>query len=280
VVEPYGRFTWYELVTTDVAAAKAFYTSVMGWGAWDASAPGMPYFVFTAGEAAVGGLMSLPQDARDAGVTASWIGHVGVDDVDVSAERTRRLGGTVHVPPTNVGNISRFAIISDPQSVRLGLFQWQQRGGRPPSDPTAPGRVGWHELLAADWEEALAFYAGLFGWEKADADIDSMGTYQLFSAAGETIGGMVAKPDTIPTPYWLYYFNVSDIDAAAERVEACGGQILSANEVPGGSWIARCEDPQGALFALEGNRGRKPIGYFVRAEPGMPSTGRGPKWSW
>jgi hypothetical protein len=73
---------------------------------------------------------------------------------------------------------------------------------------------------------------------------------------------------------------VSDIDAAAERVEAGGGQILSANEVPGGSWIARCEDPQGALFALEGNRGRKPIGYFVRAEPGMPSTGRGPKWSW
>lgn len=280
MVDSHGRFTWYELVTTDVDAAKAFYTSVMGWATWDASAPGRPYFVFTAGEAAIGGLMSLPQDARDAGVPASWIGHVGVDDVDASVERTKRLGGTVHIPPTDVGNISRFAIISDPQSARLALFQWRQRGPRPPADPTAPGRVGWHELLAANWEEALAFYGALFGWEKADADIDPTGTYQLFSAAGETIGGMVAKPDAIPIPYWLYYFNVSDIDAAAERVEAGGGQILGANEVPGGSWIVECADPQGALFALEGNRGRKPVGYFVRAGPGVPSTGRGPKWSW
>jgi uncharacterized protein len=280
VAEPYGRFAWYELVTTDAEAAKAFYTSVMGWGAWDASAPGRPYVLFTADNVAVGGLMSLPQDARDMGVAPTWIGYVGVDDVDASAERAKRLGGTVHVPPTNVGNISRFAIFSDPQTARLALFKWQQPGHQPPADPSALGRVGWHELLAANWEEALAFYAAMFGWEKAHADIDPMGTYQLFSAAGETIGGMVAKPDTIPTPYWLYYFNVSDIDAAAERVEAGGGQILSANEVPGGSWIVRCEDPQGALFALEGNRGRKPIGYFVRAGPGVPSTGRGPKWSW
>jgi uncharacterized protein len=280
VVDSHGRFTWYELVTTDVGAAKAFYTAVMGWSTWDASAPGRPYFVFTAGEAAVGGLMSLPQDARDAGVTASWIGYVGVDDVDASAERTRRLGGTVHVPPTDVGNISRFAIISDPQSARLALFKWRQRGGQPRADPEAPGRVGWHELLAANWEEALAFYGALFGWEKADADSGPMGTYQLFSAAGETIGGMVAKPDTMPAPFWLYYFNVSDIDAAAQRVTAGGGQILGALEVPGGSWIAQCADPQGALFALEGNRGRNPIGYFERVRPGTPSGGRGPQWSW
>ena len=31
-----GRFVWYELVTTDMAAAKAFYAEVMGWGTQDA----------------------------------------------------------------------------------------------------------------------------------------------------------------------------------------------------------------------------------------------------
>src|SRR5437773_12315119 len=28
----HGRFLWYELVTTDVAAANAFYADVIGWG--------------------------------------------------------------------------------------------------------------------------------------------------------------------------------------------------------------------------------------------------------
>ena len=33
VVNSHGRFAWYELITTDMEAAKAFYTKVMGWGA-------------------------------------------------------------------------------------------------------------------------------------------------------------------------------------------------------------------------------------------------------
>ena len=82
------------------------------------------------------------------------------------------------------------------------------------------GHVGWHELLAADWEKAFAFYGELFGWQKAETPTSvAMGTYQLFSAGGQTIGGMFTKPATLPLPFWLYYFNIGDIDAAAERVE-------------------------------------------------------------
>ena len=81
-------------------------------------------------------------------------------------------------------------------------------------------------MLAADWEKAFSFYGELFGWQKANADVDPMGTYQLFSAGGQTIGGMFTKPPMAPVPFWLYYFNVGDIDAAAERVKAAGGQIL------------------------------------------------------
>jgi len=63
-----------------------------------------------------------------------------------------------------------------------------------------PGCVSWHELLAADWEKAFAFYGELFGWQKADADIGPVGTYQLFSAGGQTIGGMFTKPPMVPVP--------------------------------------------------------------------------------
>jgi uncharacterized protein len=281
VVNSHGRFTWYELMTTDVEAAKAFYTKVMGWDTWQASVPGVPYTLFTAGNATVGGLMELPEDASKAGVRPAWIGYVGVNDVDATADRIERLGGVVHVPPTDVANVSRFSVFADPQTARLALFKWLNPGQAQPAEPQAPGRVGWHELLAADAEKALAFYGELFGWQKADVDIGEAATYQLFSAGGETIGGIMTKPETIPAPFWLYYFNVSDIDAAAQRVKSGGGRILDGLvEVPGGSGIVRCEDPQGAIFALEGMRARKPIGYFERAASRDPADTRDRRWSW
>ena len=224
--------------------------------------------------------MDLPEDARKMGGKPSWVGYVGVNDVDATADRIKRLGGAVHVPPTDVPNISRFSIFADPQTARLALFKWLKPGQEQPADLSAPGRVGWHELFAADWEKALAFYGELFGWQKADADTGEMGAYQLFSTGGQTIGGMLTKPPMMPAPFWLYYFNIGDIDAAAQCVKAGGGQILYGPlEAQGGSWIVQCTDPQGAIFALEGKRGHKPIGFFLRRASRDPSDVRS-RWSW
>ena len=55
----------------------------------------------------------------------------------------------------------------------------------------------------------------------------------------------------MPTPFWLYYFNVDAADAAVERIKQAGGRILlEPHEVPGGSWIVQGMDPQGAMFAV------------------------------
>ena len=277
----HGRFVWYELVTTDVEAAMAFYTKVMGWGAWDASVPGKPYILFVDGQAAISALTLLPDDARQMGAEPTWVGYVGVDDVDATADRIARLGGAVQVPPTDVSDISRFSVFTDPQAARLGLFKWRTPVQQPPAAPDALGRVGWHELVAADWEQAWAFYGDIFGWQKEKVDIIETATYQTFSAGGQTIGGMFTKPETIPPPFWLYYFNVDDIDATAQRIASGGGEILEGPiEVAGGSWVVRCADPQGAAFALEGMRRSRPVGYFERAAPQDAAGARGKKWSW
>jgi predicted enzyme related to lactoylglutathione lyase len=281
VVNSHGRFVWYELVTTDVKAAMAFYAKVMGWGAWDASAPGKPYILFGDGRGAISALTPLPDDARRTGAGPLWVGYVGVDDVDATADRIVRLGGALQVPPTDVPDISRFSVFTDPQAARLALLKWRNPTQQPPAAPDAPGRVGWHELIAADWEQAWAFYGDLFGWQKEDADITETATYQPFSAGGQMIGGMFTKPETIPAPFWLYYFNVDDIDATTQRVVAGGGQILEGPlEAAGGSWVARCADPQGAAFALEGVRRGRPVGYFERAAPQDTAGAHGKKWSW
>jgi uncharacterized protein len=284
LVDSHGHFVWYELMTTDMDAAKAFYADVVGWGTQDVSTPGVAYTLFTAGGASVSGLMDLPEDARASGLRPSWIGYVGVNDVDATAERIKQLGGAVHVPPTDIPNISRFSIAVDPQMATIALLKWLNGGQEQPTELDAAGRVGWHELLAADWEQAWTFYRQLFGWQKADADTGAVGTYQLFSAAGQTIGGMFTKPAMVPVPFWLYYFNIGDVDAAVKRVKAGGGQILEGPiEVPGGRWIVQCVDPQGAIFALVGKRSHNGIGYFERVTSRDPwpysSKAKGPRGS-
>jgi predicted enzyme related to lactoylglutathione lyase len=282
MVSTHGRFTWYELITSDVEAAKVFYAEVVGWDTKDASISGMAYTLFTAGKASVSGLLELPEDARNLGATPSWTGYVGVDDVDAIVDRIKQLGGAVYVPPKDNPNISRFSVVADPQLATLGLFKWLKPDLDQPTELGVPGRVGWHELLAADWEKAWAFYAGLFGWQKALADTDVMRTYQLFSVGGQMIGGMFTKPPMVPVPFWLYYFNIGDIDAAAKRVNARSGQVINGPiEVPDGSWVVQCTDPQGAIFGLVGKRRHKRIvfassvGTWWRPNPGPPVVKRG-----
>jgi predicted enzyme related to lactoylglutathione lyase len=253
-----SAFVWYELMTTDTQAAEAFYGKVTGWGTQDAAIPSMSYTLFTAAGAMVGGLMDLPQDARNMGAPPSWIGYVAVEDVDAAAEQVKQLGGAVHVAPRDIPNIGRFAVIADPQGAAISLFKALTPPPGPPTAPGTPGHFGWHELAAVDWVTAFAFYNTLFGWRKADAvDMGAMGTYQLFSAGGPgpAIGGMFNKPAAVPRPFWLYYINVGGIDAAVERVNEGGGTVLNGPmQVPGGSFIVQCRDPQGAMFALVGNR--------------------------
>jgi predicted enzyme related to lactoylglutathione lyase len=254
-----------------MGAAKAFYAEVMGWITQDAPVAGSAYTLFTAGGAPVSGLLGLPEEAKRSGLRPSWLGYVGVDDVDAAATRVEALGGAVHVPPTEIPNISRFCVADDPQSATFALFKWLDAGQEHPGELATLGRVGWHELLAADWEKAWVFYRELFGWQKVDADTSATGTYQLFSAGGETIGGMFTKPPVAPVPFWLYYFNVGDIDVAIKRVKAGGGKILEGLiEVPGDRWIVQCADPQGAIFALVGKRSHDGIGYFAP----LPSRNR------
>ena len=65
MVDYHGRFVWYELITTDIKAAQAFYTKVVGWGTLDVSMPGMAYSLFTVGEASISGQGCKPLGARN-----------------------------------------------------------------------------------------------------------------------------------------------------------------------------------------------------------------------
>lgn len=247
----HGRFVWYELLTTDMAASRAFYAEVLGWTTRNVSAPGMDYWLFLAGEAPVAGLRPLHEEAKTTGASPYWLGYIYVDDVNVAAARFAELGGKVRYPPTDIPGISRFSLVADPQMAILALV----KGAKPPQQVAAQstqiGNVGWRELFAADREKAFAFYSSIFGWQKAEGGPAARPNYQPFSAGGEVTGSLFNKIDSLPMSSWLYYFNVGDIDAAVKIIQARGGDVFYGPvALEGGGRIAHCRDPLGAFFAL------------------------------
>ncbi|TCL76036.1 VOC family protein [Rhizobium sp. BK251] len=250
--DSHGKFVWYELMTTDMVAAEVFYREVVGWNAKDAGMTDMKYLMFTAGDLPVAGLMLLPDAAKAMGMPPAWIGYIHVDDVDTTAADLVSAGGVVHRPAEDIPGVGRFSIVADPHGAVFSIFKSSMTEPPPPVAMDTPAHVGWHELYAGNGAAAFAFYSDLFGWTKDQAlDMGPAGIYQLFAHNGQAIGGMMTKPPEMPMPGWAFYFNVPSIDAAVERVKLSGGKVLNGPmEVPGGSWIIQCTDPQGALFAL------------------------------
>jgi uncharacterized protein len=251
-----STFIWYELLTSDPDAAARFYGAVIGWQAADSGQAGMDYRFFSMHGVAVGGLMALPPGAAEAGMRPGWLGYVSVADVDRSVASFVAAGGALHMPAMDVAGIGRMAMVADPQGAALYVMTPIGSGAATSFAPGKPGHGGWHELHARDWPAALAFYARQFGWGKAgELDMGPLGTYLQFNdGSGAMAGGMMNDP-AAARPYWLYCFNVDDIDTASVRIAAHGGQVLmSPHQVPTGEWIVRALDPQGALFVAVGPR--------------------------
>ena len=252
-----NKFVWYDVMTTDVKAAEAFYCAVVGWRAQDSGMPGQAYTLLYNGDMQVGGIMPIPDENK--GMPPMWMGYIGVDDVDVYAKKVTAAGGKIWKEPRDIPGVGRFAVAADPHGAGFILFK-----GNLDTPPEAAafmtkGHIGWHELHTGNLDEAWAFYSGLFGWQKGfvhDMGPD-FGLYQTFGETSEGLGlgGMMKKMQSTPMPTWTYYFSVGDIEAGAQRVKDNGGTvIMEPHEVPGGTWIAPCMDPQGARFALIGQK--------------------------
>jgi predicted enzyme related to lactoylglutathione lyase len=110
------------------------------------------------------------------------------------------------------------------------------------------GRIVWHDLVAADVDQATAFYSTLLGWE-VDVWRPAEGTYPLIRAGGQEHGGFVRLVG-VP-PHWHGSVLVADAAAATSLADELGGRIIRpATDLPGAGRFAVIGDPQGAVFAV------------------------------
>lgn len=249
-----GKFAWYELMTSDTEAAARFYTDVVGWTTQELpGGEGHPYTTFNIGNVGMAGMLNLSGHN-------SWVGYIVVSDVDAHVEKIVEAGGKVFKPATDVPNMLRFAVVSDPQGAAIGIFTPHPAMPSPqrPAPPT-PGTIGWHELYTTDLDAGFDFYNRLFGWTKVtDMNMGPMGSYRIFDEGDHHQmgdGGMMTRPPHVPVSCWNFYFSVDSMEPAVDRVKAGGGKVLNGPmQVPGGSWIINGQDPQGAMFCLVSNK--------------------------
>jgi predicted enzyme related to lactoylglutathione lyase len=218
-----ARFDRVQLRTTDVAAARRFYARVLGPRELD--------------------VVELPAAIVARGVVPHWLGHIGVDDVEATAERFAALGAT-RLGPTVRGGA--FALVRDPGGAVVALAR--------PGPPSSAGVV-WRLLNATDVERAKAAYAQVFGWTFGDAiELGELGLFCPFSwtPEGPAVGSMasiVGRPGV--HPHWLFQFGVDALEPAVEAVREGGGVIVSPIfTLPDGDRLAVCDDAQGAAFCL------------------------------
>jgi hypothetical protein len=125
VNEP-GTFSWNELATTDLAGAVDFYGAALGWGTQPGPG-GDNAAIFT-----VGGNIVCGAHVANPGEPPAWVVWFGVDDCDASAAQATTLGGSVLMPPMDMG-FGRGAVLADPQGAAFGIAAVK---------PTTPGYGG------------------------------------------------------------------------------------------------------------------------------------------
>lgn len=115
-----GTFCWNELVSTDAETAKRFYTELFGWKLKESEVGGMKYTEVIVGERAVGGMYQMGPECGN--IPSHWMPYVAVENVDETVKRVEGLGGKVCVPPTDIPDIGRFAVISDPSGATISVI--------------------------------------------------------------------------------------------------------------------------------------------------------------
>jgi predicted enzyme related to lactoylglutathione lyase len=250
-----GDFCWFELATTDQAAATRFYETLFGWSSADfPMGPSEVYTIFRLGGRDAAAACTMRPEQRAQGVPPNWLVYVLVENADAASSRAAALGGTVMVPPFDVMESGRMSVIADPAGAGFAVWQAKQHAGV--GVKGGPGSVVWADLQVRDQAKAGAFYSALFGWKMVEGksmNPAKPGSYYHIVNGETMIGGIPPADQVDPNahPAWLMYVQVADCAASTKQAASLGGRAyVDTIEIEETGRISVIADPQGAVFAL------------------------------
>lgn len=250
---PPGTPCWADISVPDVEGACAFYRAVLDW---ETPAPGpddagyVIALVDGSPVAAIGPLHSSDQPT-------AWLLYLASDDVEQTAQAIAAHGGSLLLPPGDVGPHGRLAVAADPSGAVFGV--WQAKAHIGAGRVNQPGAISWEDLRSSDPAGAQNFYSSVFGFETRPIEM-APADYRTFHLPGDEaplggMGGFMGPP--VPS-HWLVYFGVADADRATEVATRAGGQVLMPPFTTPYGRMAAIQDPYGALFQVIQATGEMP----------------------
>ena len=254
----HGSPFWVDLNTPDIASSMSFYAGLFGWDYEEAppeEVGGRRYVWAENSSGFAAGISEYTDEELSSGAKPRWGVQLLVDDMADVTNRVAEFGGSVIEAPAHVGEFGIGAEIADPTGGRVNVWQAFQSG---PTIKHEHGSMQWCELMTPDPETAAAFYRQLLRvqtdpMEMPDGSVNSIvstadGPVMGISALGGLSDELIERLDG---PTWVVYFNVDDVDKAADRALNHGGELPDPPwDVPGIGRMAWIYDPQGALVAL------------------------------
>ncbi|QLY29189.1 VOC family protein [Nocardia huaxiensis] len=240
---PNGTPTWVDLGVPDHRQAMEFYGAVFGWEFAEGPPETGGYTMCLVRGKPVAAVMTNP----DPGTTEFWWNlYFATDDCDGAVKRIADAGGQVVMPPMDVMDQGRMAIVVDPVGGQFGL--WEGRAHIGAEVVAEPGALVWAELFTATPEPAREFYTAAFDFtlEAIPGGLD----YSVLNRPdGTPVGGIEGEPSRAKAA-WVTYFAVEDVDATVERATTAGAKVtLPAVDSPYGRY-AGLRDPFGADFRI------------------------------
>jgi uncharacterized protein len=120
-----GSFSWNELATRDMNAAKNFYPKVFGWTPKSNPTPdGGEYTEWLIKGKSIAGGMSMGQNYPP-NVPPNWLVYFTVTNTDDTVKRAQQTGGKLMTGPVDIPQ-GRFAVLTDPQGAAFAVIQLAQ----------------------------------------------------------------------------------------------------------------------------------------------------------
>lgn len=245
---PAGAPCWIDLLTSAPDKVRRFYGELFGWTSEEAGPEYGGYInFFKDGLPVAGGVKNDDQS----GAPDGWTIYLATDDIKATVDAAADNGGQVLMPPMDVMDLGRMAIITDPGGAVVGAWEPGRHKGF--GIYGEPGTPSWFELHAREYDLTVAFYRVVFGWETHVMSDTPEFRYTTLGEGEDQLAGIMDASAFLPEgapAHWYVYFGVEDTDSALARIGFLGGRVVTpAEDTPYGR-IATAADPTGAQFKL------------------------------
>ena len=131
-----GRFSWHELMTTDMPKAFEFYRKLFGWentGEMDMGG-GNQYLMYGEGKEMYGGMFNRMPEMS--GIPPFWLCYINVKDVKSAVAVATRGGAQLVRGPMDIPG-GMIAILGDPQGAAFAVHHVSATAAQPAKAPKA-----------------------------------------------------------------------------------------------------------------------------------------------